>query len=439
MRLKLILPRQIGVPKAGKAALPPLGLAMIAALTPPDIEVSITDENIADIDFDNPPDLVGISTVTWLANRAYQIADFFRGRGTRVILGGIHPSVMPQEAIAHADSVVIGEAEDVWKTVIEDFKSNSLKSFYKAGKLPDLADIPIPRRDLFARDKYLLPNTVFATRGCPFSCSFCSVAAFSGNSFRFRPIKAIIDEIERMPGKLLFILDDNINGNAGFARDLFRSLVPYRKKWIGQASVTIARDEELLRLAARSGCIFLEIGFESISQSSLASVGKRANLGWEYKEVAKRIHAHGISIYGSFIFGFDDDEEDVFEQTVEYARKMRLDLAQFDFLTPYPGTPLRASLEKEGRLLPGSWSNYGCIPLFKPRKMTPEILQKGHDRSYLSFYSIFSIWRRIGMQRNPLRLVLLWALNLFFRHKYRNAPSPEDLPYHSPIDECSGG
>jgi len=419
MKLGLIVPATPGrSQKQKKTLIPPLGLAMVAALTPPEVEVSLTDENITAIDFCKEVDLVAITALTVTAPRAYEIADAFRARGVKVVLGGVHPSMLPEEAGQHADAVVIGEAESIWPNLIEDFKANKLQKLYRQHERPSLVGLPIPRRDLFTKGAYYVANTVSTTRGCPYSCSFCSVTSFFGHTYRCRPIEEVLKEIEELgEKKLIAFVDDNIVGNPKFAKELFRALIPYKIKWIAQASVTIAKDDELLKLAAASGCIDLLIGFESLSPSNLRAVGKRINVVNEYENVIRKIHSYGIAIHGFFIFGFDEDDENVFQRTVRFAQRMRLETAQFDFLTPYPGTALGESLDKAGRIVTKDWSKYGYGLVFEPKPMSPEMLQKGHDWAWHEFYSLPSIWRRVGVARH--NLAALWAINLGWRSHYR--------------------
>lgn len=419
MKLGLIVPAPQGRgPKGNKTLGPPLGLAMVAALTPPDVEVSLTDERVTPIDFQKRLDLVGITALTVTAQRAYEIADAFRAKGVKVILGGVHPSFLPDEAGQHADAVVIGEAEGIWPQVIEDFKANRLKKVYRQQGRPSLMGLPLPRRDLFAKGAYLIPNTIYTTRGCPFSCTFCSVTAFFGHSYRCRPVAEIIKEIETFEDRdFIAFLDDNIAGNPSFAKELFTALVPYNIKWIAQASVTIAKDYELLRLAAASGCIDLLIGFETLSSANLAAVGKKINVVNQYEEVIRKIHSNGIAIHGFFIFGLDGDDAGVFERTVRWAQKMRLESAQFDILVPYPGTAIYQSMDREGRMLTKDWAQYGYNLVFEPLSMSPKKLQEGHAWAWRKFYSLPSIWRRIGIVRP--HLAMLWKMNLFYRSHLR--------------------
>ncbi|MBI4297498.1 MAG: B12-binding domain-containing radical SAM protein [Chloroflexi bacterium] len=422
LKLELIAP---AAPESGrkrkKALIPPLGLGLIAALTPPEFDVSLTDEKVTAIDFQKPADLVGITALTVTAHRAYEIADAFRARGVKVILGGIHPSILPEEAGQHADAVVIGEAEGIWPNLLEDFKANKLQRVYRDGGRPSLVGLPIPRRDLFAQGAYHIRNTISTTRGCPYSCSFCSVTSYFGHTYRTRPVEEILREIETFRDrKFIAFVDDNIVGNPKFAKELFRALIPYKKKWAAQASVTVARDDELLRLAAESGCAGLLIGFESLSPASLASVGKKINVVDDYESVIRKIHSHGIAVHGFFILGLDDDDEAVFERTVRFAQKMRLESAQFDCPTPYPGTALCESWDKDGRIITKDWSQYGYKLVFEPKTMSREALQKGQAWAWREFYSLPSVWRRVGLFRR--NLVLLWVINLYYRAIWRRKP-----------------
>lgn len=418
MKLQLIAPAIQENTPLKKVLCPPLGLAMVAALTPPEVEVSLTDENVTVIDFQKKPDLVGITALTITAQRAYEIADTFRARGAKVILGGSHPSALPEEASQHADAVVIGEAEGIWSNVIEDFRANKLQRVYRQRERPSLVNLPIPRRDLFAEGAYYIRNTISTTRGCPYACSFCSVTSFFGHTYRCRPVEEVLKEIETLNHrKFIGFVDDNIIGNPKFAKELFRALVPYKIKWVSQASVTVARDDKLLKLAAESGCIALLIGFETLSPANLAAVGKRVNVVDEYQTVIRKIHSHGIAIHGFFILGLDEDDEDVFERTVHFAQKMRLESAQFAWPVPYPGTALCESLDKAGRIVTKDWSQYESNPVFEPKLMSREMLQKGRDWIRREFYSLPSIWRRVGLARR--NLVSIWAVNLHYRGFWR--------------------
>jgi radical SAM superfamily enzyme YgiQ (UPF0313 family) len=391
---------------------------MVAALTPPEVEVSLTDENVTDIDFQKQIDIVGLTALTVTAPRAYEIADYFRARGVKVVLGGAHPSALPDEASQHADAVVIGEAEGIWPNVINDFKANKLQRVYRQSERPSLVNLPAPRRDLFAKGSYYITNTISATRGCPYSCSFCPVTSFFGHTYRSRPVEEVIREIETLNQKeFIVFVDDNIVGNPKFAEELFRALIPYKIRWVSQASITIARNDELLKLAATSGCLALFIGFETLSPANLAAVGKKFNMVNEYETVIKKIHSHGIAIHGFFILGLDEDDEEVFKRTLNFAQKTRLESAQFSWPVPFPGTAFHDSLDKAGRIVTKDWSQYEANVVFEPKLMSRETLQQQRHLVCREFYSLPSIWRRVGIVRR--NLAYLWAANLYYRNFFR--------------------
>jgi radical SAM superfamily enzyme YgiQ (UPF0313 family) len=389
---------------------------MLAALTPPDIQVSICDENLGLVDFEDDVDVVGITVVTQTATRAYQVADAFRAKGTKVVLGGIHPSVVPEEASEHADAVVIGEAEYVWADLCRDYQQGQLKPVYRSQKLHPLTNLLTPRRALFAQSGYVIRNTISTTRGCPFDCSFCSISAFYGRTYRRRPVEEVIQEVSAFDPRdgAVFFVDDNIVGSPEWAKQLFRVLIPLKLDWFSQGSISMGADHELLELAAASGCKAMFIGFESISQQSLSSVGKKVNTVADYRQLINAIQSHGIAVLGAFMFGMDSDDETIFERTVDFTKQVRMEGAQFNILTPFPGTPLRQKLLEEKRVLTDDWSQYdGAHVVFDPKLMSLATLQQGHDWAWREFYSLGSIWQRLGLRRFPL----IYLLNLnFYRH-----------------------
>ena len=383
---------------------PPHNLLIVSALTPEDIEVEIVDENVEKIDFEKKVDLVGITTMTASAPRAYEIADIFRRKGVPVVMGGIHVTALPEEASQHTDAVVTGEAEGNWEKLLEDFRrggKEALAPFYQSNERPDPAKIPLPRRELIKNKGYLLSRFLQLSRGCPFDCSFCSVSRFFGKRFRFRPIKKVLEEVKGMVGKslktrFLGFLDDNIVGDIAYARELFKALIPYNLLWVGQASINIAYHEDILRLAADSGCRGLFIGFESISEASLREADKSQNKIRFYEKAIKKIHQFGIAIEGAFIFGFDNDDKSIFRKTVKFIEKVKLDVVQFAVLTPLPGTKLQEKLEREGRIIDRDWSNYDLShPVFQPKLMTSQELKQGTDWAYRKVYTLSSIFKRL--------------------------------------------
>ncbi len=383
------------------APVPNLALPILASLTPPEIAISYTDDLISPIDLEKglkEVDLVGMTVLTKTAFRAYQIADAYRQRGIPVVLGGIHPTALPEEAKSHADAVVIGEAEEIWPLLIEDFKKGDLKPFYRQERGVDPSKIPKPRRDILPRKGYFPLDVVQVSRGCPFRCEFCSVRKFFGDTYRLRPIHEVIDEIRGLPHRLIMFNDDNIIGNTAYSRELFRALVPLKKRWIGEASLHGLRDEKEVELLARSGCIGLLIGFESLSKTNLAQSHKYQNRPEEYREVIDLLHRFGITIWASFIFGFDEDDPSIFEETVDFCIQTKLFASVFALLTPYPETAFYHRLKQEGRLFQDRWwlleDPNATAPYFFPKKMDLEVLRQGWKRSWKEFYSLSSIVKR---------------------------------------------
>jgi radical SAM superfamily enzyme YgiQ (UPF0313 family) len=373
-----------------------LTLTTLAALTPPDVEVKITDENVEPIDFEEDVDLVGVTGMVMHAPRAYQIAQKFRQRGIPVVMGGPHASSLPHEAKEHVDTVVIGEAEDVWEGVIEDFKNGCLKPFYKADAFCSMERLPFPRLDLLRKDAYMTINCAQTTRGCPHQCDFCHVTHFFGKTYRCRPVDEVIEEVKRLEGDFLVFIDDNIAGNRRYAKELFTRLKPLKKKWASQASMTLTRDPELLKLAAESGCVSLFIGVESLSEENLKDVNKAFNQVHQLEEAMKAVHDHDIMVVAGLIFGLDHDDEGVFERTLRFCERNRIELPSFFLLTPLPGTALFQRMESEGRLLHKDWAQYnGATVVFKPRLMTEETLQRGFNWACKEAYSWGSIFKRV--------------------------------------------
>ncbi|MEW5804816.1 MAG: radical SAM protein [bacterium] len=409
MKIELVQPLHAEYGKLGKREhfiFKPAQLTMpyLAALTPADIEVSISDEMVEPIDFQKDTDLVGITFVTPFAYKAYEIASRYRKNGRTVVMGGPHASLLPEEAKEHADAVVVGEAEDTWPLLIEDLKKNRLKPFYRSNA-PDLRALPFARRDLLKRERYIVPDIIQASRGCPFSCDFCSLASIYGQGQRHRPVDEVIREIETFEGDTFIFWDDNIVGTPSYAKELFRKLIPYKKKWLGQGTITIARDRELLELASRSGCIGLFVGVESVSQESLKTVNKGFNKVDSLKCDIQKLHDAGIFFWAGMIFGFDTDDKSVFERTLEVAVKAAIDGISFSILTPYPGTRFYKKLEAERRIAHYDWSKYNSDHVvFIPKRMSPEELQEGHDWANKAFYSVPSIVKRLFKSRTQLGL-----------------------------------
>jgi len=398
-----------------------LTLTTLAALTPEDIEVKITDENVEPIDFEEDVDLVGVTGMIMHASRAYQIAERFRQRRIPVVMGGPHASSLPLEVKEHVDAVVIGEAEPVWGGLIEDLKQGCLRPFYKADAFCSMRGFPPPRIDLLRKGAYMTVNCVQTTRGCPHRCDFCFVTHFFGKTYRCRPVEEVIDEVKRLEGEFLVFVDDNIAGDRQYAKELFTRMRPLKKKWASQASLTLARDPELLRLAAESGCVSLFLGIESLSSKNLAEMNKAFNRVPQFKDAIKTFHDHDIMIVAGFIFGLDHDDEGVFERTLSFCERNRIELPSYFILTPLPGTPLFQKMESEGRLLHKDWTQYnGAEVVFRPQLMTEETLQRGFNWVCKEAYSLGSIAKRVfhPQQRFFTRLLS----NVAYRSIARKTP-----------------
>jgi radical SAM superfamily enzyme YgiQ (UPF0313 family) len=403
MKIELIVPAV-----EENARVPNLALPILAALSPPDVKISFTDDLLTPIDLERDlkeVDLVGMTVLTKTAMRAYQIADAYRKKGVPVVLGGIHPSALPDEAKEHADSVVIGEAEKIWGPLVEDVRAKNLKPFYRQEGFIDLKEIPRPRRDILPAKGYFPLDVVQVTRGCPFRCEFCSVRKFFGDTYRFRPISQVVEEVGSLSHRLIMFNDDNIIGNPSFSKELLQSLIPLRKKWIGQASLSGLRQVENISLLAKSGCVGLLIGFESLSKANLMQSHKYQNDPAEYREIIDTLHRFGITIWGSFIFGFDEDDPSIFEETVAFAIRAKLFSVVFAILTPYPETSFYQRVKKEGRLVQDRWwlldRPEESAPYFIPKKMSGEVLRECWKKSWKEFYSLPSILKRFHINYPP--------------------------------------
>jgi radical SAM superfamily enzyme YgiQ (UPF0313 family) len=380
---------------------------LLAGLTPPEIDIRLVDENIEPTNINAEIDWVAISCMTASAPRAYALADAFRKRGKPVVMGGIHPTVLPDEAALHADAVVIGEAEPVWGEVLADLARGSLQARYQSAEYWDMKGLPLPRRELLSRDRYLTVNVVQTARGCPNGCTFCSVWRVAGRRYRFRPVDEVIKEVKELSGWIGF-LDDNITGNPTRAKELFEALIPLKIRWVGQADLNMAKDPELLKLAVRSGCQALFVGLESVSQENLRMTHKAPNVGTDMAHAIATIHRAGIEIIGSFVLGLDGDDKSVFAKTLKFAQRQKLAAAQFAVLTPFPGTVIHQQLELEGRIRDHDWSRYTMNSVvFRPKNMTPEELHEGRQWTYRTFYSLPSILARSLTLRGNIPLKLL--------------------------------
>jgi len=415
MQIEMIAPVS-----SASAALPRLGFGILAALTPPGDEIIYTDEVLEPFDVERDVkdvDLVAISVDSKTARRSYDIAAAYRRRGVPVVLGGIHPTACPEEAARHADAVVVGEAEGVWPTVVADAKRRALRPVYRP-PLPGLERLPLPRREIFKRSWRYVPVEVTQTmRGCPYPCEFCSVSTANGTTMRFRPVGDVLAELQGM-GRFVMFADDNVMIHRNYSRDLFTRMAPLGKQWVGQCSLAAIRRIENVQLMAASGCQALFVGFESVDEETTRFTGKRQNRPSEYKDTIAMLHAHGIAVWGSFVFGFDTDDPEVFDRTADFAVEMKLTAASFAMLCPYPGTALYKRLAAEQRLPDPAWwlREYRDQdgPHFVPKQFSATQLREGWMRAAERFYSWRAMWRRYttGPQFGWIQRWAYWPLNV---------------------------
>lgn len=381
----------------------PLTLTVLASLVPPELNADITlvDESVDSVPYTSRFDLVGISCLTGTASRAYAIADRFRAYGSTVVLGGVHVSLRPEEAADHSDAIVIGFAESAWPRLVRDFASGSLEKVYRQGNL-DLSNLPEPRRDLQKRFGYMMPQTVFATRGCNQRCAFCTVPAVPFG-WHTRPVGDVVREVRRLPRRRFVFNDVNLVSDRDYALELFAALAPLERKWGGLAPVSLAEDEELLDAMRRSGCQYLLVGFESVLQSSLDVIQKRCNRVDGYRSAMQTFHSHGMVVQGCFIFGLDDDDLDIFDETVDAIHELRIDIPRFAIYTPYPGTRAYSLLKAQNRILHEHWHYYDTQHVvFRPARMTPEELYEGFRRAYRQTFTRRAIVRHTLSSPHPL-------------------------------------
>ena len=430
MKIKLIAPheqREDTISSPFK--LQRVNLPLLAALAPPGHTITMIEEAHAPDDINQDVDLVGITVLTELASRAYRIADAYRRKGVKVVMGGIHPTVLPDEALEHADAVVVGEAEGVWPRLVSDAASGQMQKIYRAGTLTDLQGLPKPRRDLLPGTRYQgytrIPIGVETSRGCPYDCEFCCIGTTLGQQYRVRPVQEVIAEIESIDSPHIFFVDDALGLNRNEAKKLFTEMIPLRRRWLAQGTVSLAQDFELLDLMRRSGCLGLLIGFESVQKAAQNEVMKISNLRIDFHEAMRRFHGEGFGILGSFVFGFDYENKDVFDRTLEFVMRCRMDVVQMRILTPYPGTRLYMRLLGEGRLFERDWWLRGYPPdtlLFRPKGMTADELTGGYARLNRETYSLGAMMKRfLGM--SPWKRTLLGCqayagVNLATRKRY---------------------
>lgn len=394
-----------------------LSLLRVAAETPAGHQLKIVDEQVDAIPWKEPWDLVGITCMTALAPHAYELAAQFRERGTRVVLGGMHPTLCPEEAQEHADAAVAGEAEDLWPRVVQDAAAGCLQPLYRSATRASLAQLKPAPRHLLPAGHYATVQAVEATRGCPHQCEFCSISACHQHEQRRRPIEEVAAEIARLPGKFFILIDDNFSANPVYAQALMEALIPLKKRWISQSTLEAAQDPTFVERAAQSGCIGLFVGLETFSQTNLGSVSKSFHRVEVYRQTIERLHTHGIGVEAGIIFGLPGDTAEVFGRTLQALDELRIDAIQVSIFTPLPGTPAFARMED--RILDRNWAHYDFHHVvYEPERLSAEALQAGHDWITREFYRPWRMARRLAWHSRRPRSWSTWpyvaAVNLAY-------------------------
>ncbi|MEI6125236.1 MAG: radical SAM protein [Pseudomonadota bacterium] len=430
MKIALILPRA-GIYRYKTGAFSrfiryaPLTLTTLVSLVPEDIstDVHLYDEGIETVEKKNIlPDLVGLTAITGASMRAYAYADYFRAQGIPVIMGGVHATLMPHEAKAHADAVITGPAYETWPRALRDSVRGALQPFYHSDPHIDFSKIPNPDRLSLHRShrKFITVNSIQAVFGCPNSCDFC-VTPIVCNGYQHRPIKDVVREVASLRGKYFVFVDPSPIENIAYATDLYRALIPLKKKWTGLATTRLAAHPELMNAMEEAGCKGLLIGFESLSQASVNTIKKAFNRVSDYYHLVKELHRRGIAIMGCFVHGLDSDDKDCFKRTLEFVNNANIDLPRFTVCTPFPGTPFFASLKKDGRILTEDWALYDAQHVvFQPRHMSADELHEGHHRVWREAYRLHSMVKRLACSQNFINAALL--TNIAYRRYARKLP-----------------
>ena len=418
---------------------PLAGLLAVAGAIPRDrYEVVLTDENIESIDFDLEADLVGISAMTCYVNRGYEIADAFRRRGVPVVMGGVHASFMPQEALKHCDAVVIGEVELVLARLLDDLERGEMCGTYKSERLHPMENLPMPRYDLIKKHRYVNRTFVQTSRGCHQGCTFCAEPLMNGLKFRYRPVEEVIREVESCGSRMISINDADFFGTPERPKEVMRALKGRGIHWQAGVTSKLAQDDRMLELAAESGCTLLSIGFESITRSTLTSVHKHVNRPETFVSLVEKVHSYGIMVFGLFMFGFDGDDGSVFEETARFNISANYDACAYSVLTPYPGTLTWYEMKKANRIVSFDWAKYDqSNVVYRPSQMSGDELRLGQSFAYETFYAPSSIARRFPLRGGRSRLQ--WSIyNLFMKRgsatdRKETIAEPTEAPDVSPM------
>lgn len=418
--------------KQSRLHLPGLTLPMLAAVTPPHVELRLLSETVEDIPFDEPWDMVGITGMGSGIVRAWQIGDEFRRRGVTVVQGGIAATLAkPEWNLEHADVLVLGEAEETWPKVIADFEAGRLQPIYRMLRRPPIEELPLPRYDLMDARKLGRWRPVQATRGCPFTCSYCSITAFFEQGYRKRPVDQVIRDVraaKKHGTRYITFIDDNIGVDFNYAAELWEALIPEKIIWMSQCSLHIADRPDMLKLASRSGCRMLSFGIESTNAESLKSVDKEWNRPERYAEAVKTIRKHGIDVSTEMIIGLDHDDQRVFDETFDFIMQNRISLPRVHIMTPVPGTPLYDEMESAGRLISRDFDRFsGGQVVYKPRLLDPDELQRGYWRLYERLFTRRAILKRLRSnvaRLNPFMRAFVLGANVHYRNHIQNRITP---------------
>jgi radical SAM superfamily enzyme YgiQ (UPF0313 family) len=436
MRVLLIAPTALdsqGKPiKQGRLHLPGLTLPMLAAVTPSKVDLRMVFETVEDIPFNESWDLVGLTGMGSGIVRAWQIADQFRAQGVKVVIGGIAASLChPGWSLSHADALVIGEAEELWPQVIEDLEGGRLQPIYRMSRRPPIESLPPPRYDLLAKSKIGFWRPVQATRGCPFTCNFCSVTSFFEGTYRKRPVDQVVRDVrvaKKYGTRYIAFIDDNIGVDFDYCARLWETLIPEKIIWMSQCSLHITERPDMMELAHRSGCRVLSFGIESINQNSLKTIDKDWNRPERYQEAIKALRNNGIEVSAEMVIGLDGDDPSIFQRTFDFIIKNKIPVPRVHIITPVPGTPLYEALSRQGRILPTHFSDYtGGKVVFRPIHFQPEDLEKGYWKLYEKLFSWPAILRRVipnSASLGPYMRAVVWITNFKYRRHVHHRISP---------------